>query len=193
LLLEVMGEAANTPENSTGMGPESPSAAERFMPKLYDELRALAAHHMRRERRGHTLQTTALVNEAYLKLFEREGLAAESREHFLALAACTMRGILVDHARKHVARGGRMPRVALADIDPEAAREETDFLALDTALEKLTKINPRGSRIVELRFFGGLSVDEAAQELGLSPRTVDAEWRAARDWLAAEFERGSAL
>lgn len=159
------------------------------MPALYDELRRLATHHMRRERHGHTLQTTALVHEAYIKLSEQEREAPVSREHFLALAACTMRHILVDHARRHVARGGRMPRVALADVDPSTPRAETDFIALDAALEKLARTSERRRRIVELRFFGGLSVDEVALALGLSPRTVDSEWREARDWLAAELER----
>jgi RNA polymerase sigma factor (TIGR02999 family) len=174
-----------------GAPPESTERAERFLPQLYGELRRLATHHMRRERRGHTLQTTALVNEAYLRMLARPEVECATCEQFLAIAAVTMRRILVDHARRHVARGGRVPRVSLADVDPAADPGETDFLAVDAALARLTRSNPRGGRIVELRFYGGLSIDEVSRELDVSPRTVDAEWREARDWLAGELRRAT--
>jgi len=172
-------------------GSDSPERARRFLPQLYDELRRLARHHMRRERRGHTLQTTALVNEAYLRMLAQRDVEIATSEQFLALAAVTMRRILVDHARRHVARGGRIPRVALSDVDPAADPGDTDFLALDAALEHLTHLSPRRGRVVELRFYGGLSIDEVSRELDVSPRTVDAEWREARDWLAAELRRAT--
>jgi RNA polymerase sigma factor (TIGR02999 family) len=182
-----MDQAQNTEPALDGTGSGAPKA--RFLPQLYDELRKLATHYMRRERRGHTLQTTALVNEAYLRVLVRPDGELATREQFLAAMATTMRRILVDHARRHVARGGRVPRVALSDVDPAAEPGDTDFLALDTALERLARLNPRRGRVVELRFYGGLSIDEVSHELDVSPRTVDDEWREARDWLAGELRR----
>jgi RNA polymerase sigma factor (TIGR02999 family) len=169
------------------------------MEHIYEELRLLASRQMKRERRGHTLHSTALVHETFLRVHEAYGDVADesrdqslSRERFLAIAASAMRRVLVDHARRRLARGGRLRRINLADADPAAPPSETNFLELDAALEKLAGISERQSRIVELRFFGGMSVDETARELRLSPRTVDGEWQIARDWLASELGREAA-
>ena len=160
------------------------------MAALYEDLRTLAGRYLRRERRGHTLETTALVHEAYLRL-ARQAHAVESKEQFLALAAGTVRRILVDHARRYLLRGARVPVVALADVEGDAP-VRTDFLAVHEALEKLARVDERRSRIVELRFFAGMSVDETARALAVSPRTVDGEWKSARAWLARELDRADA-
>jgi len=163
-------------------------AADRFMATLYVELRALARRYLRRERPGHTLQTTALVHEAYLRL-ANQGMPVESKEQFLALAAGAVRRILVDHARRHAVRGKGIPRVSLEDVEDGHGAIQADFLALDEALEKLARTDDRQSRVVELRFFAGMSVDETARALAVSPRTVDGEWKAARTWLARELSQ----
>lgn len=161
------------------------SALDKLMPLVYDELRGLAHRYMSREGAGHTLQTTALVNEAYLRLMDQSKPQWENRTHFFAVAARVMRHILVDHARQHsrAKRGGRAPIVSLdeaATMSPERARE---VLALDEALSELAKTDKRKSEVVELRYFGGLSIDETAEILKITPTTVSRDWRWAKAWL----------
>ncbi len=160
-------------------------AQSRLIPLVYAELRRLAGVYMRRERSGHTLQATALVHEAYLRLAGHEGISWQNRAHFFGVAANIMRRILVDHARAKQAkkRGGSGQKVSFDEavlIQREAPQQ---FLALDEALERLAKRDPRQSRIVELRFFGGLSDEETAEVLGISVRTVMRDWKVARAWL----------
>jgi len=163
-------------------------AISRLMPLVYGELRRLAGRYMRDERGNHTLQPTALVHEAYLRLVDQKGVKWQGRAHFMGVAAQMMRRILVDHARGHarVKRGGAQIRVPLEEamVLPE---NDGQLLALDEALKRLSEIDPRQSRIVELRFFGGLSVEETAEVLGVSPKTVKRDWSVARAWLHAEI------
>ncbi len=168
----------------------APGAADRLFAIVQTELRALAARILRRERAGHTLQPTALVNEAYLRLVDAEAVSAAGRTQFLGIAGRAIRQILVDHARGRGAdkRGGDRERVTLVDEPAATARGEVDLLALEEALQRLAKLNERRARVVELRVFGGLSVDEAAVILGVSPRTVDVDWRIARAWLRSQLE-----
>lgn len=162
-------------------------AAERVLPLVYDELRRIAAVHLQGERAGHSLQATAIVHEAYLQLASRSALRWPSRAHFYAFAAHLIRRILVDHARaRHSAkRGGRLQRLPLSEIDdlPATAAPSPDLLALDEALSALGALDARKAAVVELRFFGGLSLDETAAQLGISAETVGREWRRARAWL----------
>ena len=161
------------------------TALERLMPIVYDELRRLAASYMRRERPGHTLQATALVNEAYLRLIHQRQINWENRVQFFAVAAQLMRRVLVDHARKKWAlkRGGDVLMVPFDDDLAVTDGNVENLLALDEALNALEKIDERQARIVELRFFGGLSGDETAETLQVAPRTVDREWKLAQAWL----------
>lgn len=161
-----------------------PNAAD-LLPLVYDELRGLAVAYLHRERANHTLQPTALVHEAYARLADRTRGAWKTRADFVAVAAATMRRVLVDHARRVRAqkRGGNAGRIALTDAMLQAHSDEVDLLALDEALCALASLNERQSRVVELRFFGGLSVDETAEVLEVSPRTVDVDWSMARAWL----------
>ncbi len=159
---------------------------------LYRELRRLAVSAMRDERRDHTLQPTALVHEAFLRL-SADHLSVANRHHFFGIAAIAMRRILVEHARaRHAAkRGGHAPRVPLDDVDPASpiAIDIVDIEALDTALTQLATIDERQARIVELRFFAGLTVEETAGVVGISPRTVKREWQMSRAWLRREMSR----
>ena len=173
------------------------AAFDRLLPVVYKELRRLASHYMRSERAGHLLQTTALVHEAYLRLVDQPALSCENRDHFLAIAAQVMRHVLVDYARARgrAKRGGGVSPVALdaaAVLSPDRAEE---VLAVDAALESLMAFDVRKGRIFELRHFGGLSVDEAAQVLNVSAATVARDWRMAKAWLrreiAAESRRAS--
>ena len=167
-------------------------AFDKLYPLIYDELRRLAAHYLRRERPGHTLQPTALVHEAYLRLIDQTRTRWQNRAHFFGAAAQMMRRILVDHARQHGAakRGGGERRVTLAEGAAFAPERGVDLLALEDALNKLERVNPQKSRLVELRFFGGLSTEEAAEVLGVSAATVTREWRAAKAWLHRELSKG---
>jgi RNA polymerase sigma-70 factor, ECF subfamily len=160
-------------------------AAGKLMPVIYGELRRLAAHYMRSERPDHTLQPTALVHEAYVRLVENEAVEWQGKAHFMAVAAQLMRRILIDHARGHVAakRGGRAQKVELEDRFAVNLDHPEELLALDEALTALTQRDARQGRVVELRFFGGLSVEETAEVLGIDPRTVKRDWSAARAWL----------
>jgi RNA polymerase sigma factor (TIGR02999 family) len=168
-------------------------AAEALLPLVYDELRRLARSYMRRERGEHTLQPTALVHEAYLRLVGADGIPWQSRAQFFGIAARQMRRILVEHARERGAqkRGGGAARLSL-DEDLEVAAEEKDevLLALDEALESLNALDPEQAKVVELRYFGGLTVAEIAEGLGVSPRTVDRKWRMGKaylyDWVAGQ-------
>jgi RNA polymerase sigma factor (TIGR02999 family) len=162
-------------------------ALEQLTPLVYAELRKLAHRYMNRERAGHTLQTTAVVHEAFLRLLGNPQENWQNRAHFYAIAAQMMRRILVDYARANLRakRGGEMPRVSLEDIDAPVTEPalDPDLIALDAALEKLAEVDPRRSRVVELRFFGGLSVEETAHVLQVSPDTVVRDWRVAKAWL----------
>lgn len=162
------------------------AARERLIPLVYAELRRLAAGAMAAERLDHTLEPTALVHETYLKLVRQAGVPWQNRAHFFGVAARLMRQILVDHARVHGAqkRGGGRPRLTLdSALAAAAGRNEVELLALDGALEELSRIDEAQGRIVELRFFGGLSVAETAEALGISQATVKRDWAVARAWL----------
>lgn len=161
------------------------TALDRLLPLVYDDLHRVAGGQLARERSGHTLQPTALVHEAYLRLVEVHHVAWQDRAHFLALAATTMRRILVDHARKRRAakRGGAAVGVTLVEEVVGSPGPEVELLALDEALIALAELDPRKSRLVELRYFGGLTIDEAAEALGVSPSTVKSDWQMARAWL----------
>lgn len=169
-----------------------PSAMERLLPLVYSELHRLAASYMRRERQDHTLQPTALINEAYLRL-TRGHLDWQNREHFIGVAANTMRRVLVDHARVHKAkrRGGELRRVELEEGLAISEERTEEILALDEALNRLTETNPRQARVVELRYFGGLSVEQIAAVLEIAPRSVKREWALARIWLFNELRMNS--
>jgi RNA polymerase sigma-70 factor, ECF subfamily len=161
------------------------AALDELLPLVYDELRRLAAYHLQRERSDHTLQPTALVHEAYLRLVDQRAVDWQNRAHFFGLAAEMMRRILVNHARARQAakRGGYETRISLDEVLDWAEQREVDFVALDGALEKLTVLDPQQARIVELKFFGGLSVEEIATLLTISTATVKREWRMAKAWL----------
>lgn len=169
-------------------------ALEALSPALYAELRRLAARYLRRERIGHTLQPTALVHEAYLRLLDQRELAWHNRAHVLGVAAHLMRRILVDHARARarVKRAGMLTRVTLDGLEVGAAEPDLDVVALDDALRELASVDEQLSRVVELRYFGGLKVEEVAEVLGTSPRTVDRAWATARAWLRRRLEGSGA-
>lgn len=168
-------------------------AADKLLPMVYDEFRALARHYLGQERANHTLQPTALVHEAYLKLVDQTRVDWQGKSHFFAVAAQAMRRILVDHARSRQRdkRGGGRARVALDEAVALSPQKDEDVLALDEALERLGKLDPRQAKVVELRFFGGMSVEEVAQALGVSKRTVEGDWTFARAWLARELRQGA--
>jgi RNA polymerase sigma factor (TIGR02999 family) len=160
-------------------------ALDHLVPLVYDELRRVARRHLRREQPGHALQATALVHEVYLRLVDVERLTLQNRTHFFAVAAKLMRQILVDHARRQQAgkRGGGATMVSLEGVSPAAQPPSVDVLALDQALEALSAIDARQGGVVELRFFAGLDIDEAAEALGISAATVEREWALAKAWL----------
>jgi len=164
-------------------------ALDTLLPRVYKELRRLARHQLRKERADHTLQSAALVNEAYLRLVGMSPPRWESRTHFFAIAAQLMRQILVDYARRHVAakRGGTVCRLSLEDAMATPRQAQVDVVALDDALQALARIDARQSRIVELRFFAGLSLNEISEVLEIAPATVQRDWTAARAWLHREI------
>ena len=166
-------------------------ALDRLVPQIHRELRKLAAGYLRKERSDHTLQPTALVNEAFLKLIDQRAVRWQNRAHFFGIAAQAMRRILVDHARAHAAskRGDGAQRVPLDDVELAGGTVDIDLLALDEALTRLAAIDPQQSRVVELRFFGGLTMEETAEVMRISPATVGREWRMAKAWLFAEMGR----
>lgn len=165
-------------------------ALQALLPLVYGELRRIAHHHLEAERVGHTLQSTALVHEAYLRLVEKEPLRLDNRAHFFAVASHVMRQILVDYARKHNAakRGANDVTLTLDEAIAPSNQRDLRLVALDDALNVLATLDERQSHIVELRFFGGLSIDETSQVLGVSPATVTREWTAARAWLYREMD-----
>ena len=166
-------------------------ALDRLMPLVYSELHRLASNYLRRERRSHTLQPTALVNEAYLKLIVQKNAKWQHRAQFYGVAAQLMRRILVDHARQHQAakRGGSdQQRLSITSAEGLVQQPEVDLLALNEALEELSTLDPQQERIVELRFFGGLSIEETAEVLGIGHATVERDWKMARAWLRRKLE-----
>jgi len=166
-----------------------PDAASKLLPLVYEELRRLAGQQMRQERADHTLQATALVHEAYLRLVNHPDRSWQSRAHFISVAAQVMRRILIDYARgRRAAKRGHEPhKVSLEEPLLFSEEQSEDLLALNAALERLAQFDERVSRIVELRFFGGLTVEEAAEVLGVSPKTVKRDWSVARAWLHREL------
>jgi RNA polymerase sigma factor (TIGR02999 family) len=166
-------------------GDGNQQALEEMLPLIYDELRRLAHNFLYRERPGHTLQTTALVHEAYLKLIDQRDARWQNRAHFFAIAAQAMRRILIDSARKHIAdkRGGGGEKLSLAEVATVTPEPDSNLLALDEALNALAEIDAQQSRIIELRYFGGLTIDETAEVMKLSPATIKREWTMARAWL----------
>ena len=166
------------------------AALDELMPLVNDELRRLAHRYMTGERTGHTLQTTALVNEAYLRLVDQQSVRWENRAHFFGIAARLMRQILVDHARGRDAakRGGGQMLLSVSVLDRIGAREDVNLVELDEALRRLETVDEQKSRIVELRYFGGLTIEETAEALGVSPATVKRDWTMARAWLRRELD-----
>jgi RNA polymerase sigma factor (TIGR02999 family) len=160
-----------------------------LIPLVYDELRRLAAYHMRQERSNHTLQATALVHEAYLRLVDQRHVDWKNHSHFLGVAAHLMRRILLMHVRRRNAekRGGSYARIALDEAVVFTCEQSADLIALDELLKELESLDPQQARIVELRFFGGLSVEETAELMGISPATVKRDWAMAKAWLAREL------
>ena len=166
------------------------AALDRLMPLVYSELRRLASNYLRRERAEHTLQPTALVNEAYLKLVHQKNAKWQNRAHFFGISAQLMRRILVDHARQHqaVKRGGSVQqRISITSVEKLAKQPEVDLLALNEALDELAKMDPQQSRIVEMKFFGGLSIEEIAEVLSIGHATVERDWKMARAWLRRQL------
>lgn len=181
------------PQNVTQLliswGSGDKEALDKLLPVVYDELRKQAARYLRRERVGHTLQTTALIHEAYLRLVDQKNVHWQNRAQFFGLAAQLMRRILVDHARtkKRAKRGGSDIRVSLTGAKVLAKSKDLDVVALDEALDRLAQIDEQQSKIVELRFFSGLTVEETAEVLSISPATVKRDWSMAKAWLHREL------
>jgi RNA polymerase sigma-70 factor (ECF subfamily) len=169
------------------------AALDKLMPLVYGELRRMANRYMRRERSGHTLQATALINEAYLRLVDQQNVQWQNRAHFFAISAQLMRRILVDHARSHTRakRGGGVLRVSLNEALVPSQERAAELVALDEALKRLATIDLRKSQVVELRFFGGLSVEETAEVLKVTPMTVTRDWKTAKAWLHREISNES--
>ena len=168
-----------------------PQAWADLMPVVYGELRRLASNYLRREPSGNTLQTTALVHEAYLRLIDQRNVSWQNRAHFYGIAAQSMRRVLLDSARKRATakRGPPEVRVALSEPDVGSAQRDLDLIALDKALNSLAAMDPQQARIVELRYFGALTIEECAEVLGISPATVKRDWGMARAWLHRELSK----
>src|SRR5712692_7591673 len=190
-----MGTTPDPPRNATALllawGRGDPEALDLLVPLVHDQLRRLARRHLRRERIGHTLQATALVNEAYLRLIEVRQVRWQNRAHFFAMASRVMRRILVDYARarRYQKRGGGAEQVSLDEVLLVSNEPNQDLAALDDALNALAAVDVRKSQVVEMRFFGGLSVEETAEVLRVSPDTVMRDWRLAKVWLLRELSR----
>jgi RNA polymerase sigma factor (TIGR02999 family) len=184
-----MAASRNITELLVAWGEGDRAALDELMPLVYDELRGQASSYLARERQGHTLQTTALVHEAYLKLVDQRRVRWQNRAHFFGVAAQMMRRILVSHARAHGARkrGHGVQPLSLDQAPEVSSKPKVDLVGLDEALDRLTEIDPRQGRVVELRFFGGLSIEEAGEVLSLSPATVGREWTMAKAWLYKEL------
>jgi RNA polymerase sigma factor (TIGR02999 family) len=168
-------------------------APERLMPFVYDELRRLARAFLSREREGHTLQPTALVNEAYLRLVDQTRVNWQNRAHFYGIAASMMRRVLIDHARAHATekRGGGAIRLSIDDIQVPLEQRAASFIALDEALKTLEQMDERKCKVVEMRFFGGLTDEEIAEALGVTTRTVLRDWKKAKLWLYRELSQNT--
>jgi RNA polymerase sigma-70 factor (ECF subfamily) len=168
------------------------AALDELTPLVYEELRRMARRYMRREGPGHTLQPSALVNEAFMRLVDQRDVRWQNRAHFLGVAAQLMRRVLIDRARSRARakRGGGTVRVSVSEA-VTVAQQASDMLALDRALTGLTEMDPRKGRIVELKFFGGLTTEETAEVLGVTPRTIEREWRAAKAWLQRAVDEGA--
>jgi RNA polymerase sigma factor (TIGR02999 family) len=164
----------------------------KLIPIVHDELRRLAHYYMRRERAGHTLQTSALINEAYIRLVDHRGMRWQNRAHFYGVAAQAMRRVLVDHARSrgYLKRGGGVPTVPLDEAVLLSQKKASELIALDDALKDLESIDPEKSKIVEMRYFGGMTVEETAEALGVSPVTVMRHWSTAKAWLLRALSSG---
>jgi RNA polymerase sigma factor (TIGR02999 family) len=184
-----MASQANITELLVGYGRGDKEALDQLMPVVYDELRRQAARYLRREQAGHTLQTTALIHEAYMRLVDQRNVQWQNRAHFFGIAAQLMRRILVDHARtkKRVKRGGSAVRVSLGDATVAVKGQDLDVVALDEALDRLARVDEQQSRVVELRFFSGLTVEETAEVMGISKATVKRDWSMAKAWLHREL------
>jgi len=169
--------------------PKDKESLDKLMPAIYDELRRQAARYLRREQPGHTLQTTALIHEAYVRLVDQRNVQWQNRAHFFGIAAQMMRRILVDHARrrKRAKRGGSDIKISLDDAAVAVQGQDLDVVAVDEALTRLAKIDEQQSRVVELRFFSGLTVEETAEVIGISPATVKRDWSMAKAWLHREL------
>ena len=178
-------ESDSVTELLVDWGNGNQQALEELLPLIYNELRHLAHNFLYRERPGHTLQTTALVHEAYLKLIDQRDARWQNRAHFFAIAAQAMRRILIDSARKHAAakRGGPQEKLSLEEAANVSLEPDSNLLALDEALKSLAVIDPQQERLVELRYFGGLTIEETAEVMDLSPATIKREWAMARAWL----------
>lgn len=171
------------------------SALKKLMPLIYDELRRMAHRYVQHERNGHTLQTTALVNEAYVRLAGQEKPEWQNRSHFFAVTAQVMRHILIDHARRrrYLKHGGQFQQVSMEEAELMSDARAAELIALDEALDELKEFDPRKSRVVELRYFGGLSLEETANALEISVMTVRRDWRAAKAWLFREMREAGEL
>jgi RNA polymerase sigma-70 factor (ECF subfamily) len=168
-------------------------ALDKLTPIVYDQLHRLARHYMRGERTGHSLQTSALVNEAYMRLVDYKGMQWQNRAHFFAVSAQLMRRILVDHARRHnLKRGGGVQHVSLEETAVVGGDRAADLVALDEAMDALARLDPRKVQVVEMRFFGGLSIEETAEVLKVSSVTVMRDWSSAKAWLYRELTGGEA-
>jgi RNA polymerase sigma factor (TIGR02999 family) len=166
-------------------------ALDALIPLVYNELRRIARSYLKDERTGHTLQSTALVHEAYMRMVAQNLPQWQNRAHFFSVAAQLMRQILVDHARSHRAskRGGQVYKLALDEAQDQPRARDLDVIALDDALKTLAELDPQQSRVVELRFFGGLSIEDTSEVLGVSPSTIKRDWNTARVWLYRELDR----
>jgi RNA polymerase sigma-70 factor (ECF subfamily) len=190
-----MTQSASSPHELTQLlidwGNGSQDALEQLFPLVYEELRRMAHRYMRRERSGHTLQTTAVVHEAYLRLIDQKHVQWQNRAHFFAIAAQMMRRILITHAQSHAyaKRGGGTLKVSLDEAAVLSRERAGELITLDEALTSLTAIDPRRSQVVELRFFGGLSNEEIAKVLKISPNTVTRDWNVAKAWLYREMSK----
>jgi len=186
---QVTKEGENITALLVGYGRGDKEALDKLMPIVYDELRRQAARYLRREQAGHTLQTTALIHEAYVRLVDQRNVQWQNRAHFFGIAAQMMRRILVDHARtkKRAKRGGSVIKVSLADATLPVNERDLDVVALDEALNRLAEIDEQQSRVVELRFFSGLTVEETAEVMHISPATVKRDWSMAKAWLHREL------
>ena len=169
------------------------AALDRLMPLVYDELRRIAHRYVQRERAGHTLQTSALVNEAYLRLAGQQDVSWQNRAHFFAVTAQTMRHLLIDHARRrrYAKHGGELQQVPIDDASQMSMQRATELIALEEALDELATLDQRKSQVVELRYFGGLSLEETAEVMNVSLMTVRRDWRAAKAWLYRRIKNES--